>query len=121
MIKQPEKSSLCGHCCLAAILNISLEESIKLIGHKHGTTTKELIKYFYSDSVKLQRTLSNYALCRVHFGKRKNTHWIIYNDGNVYDPLLGEYMSYSKWISEFLDYEPRITSSVGILTKPYEI
>jgi hypothetical protein len=121
MIKQPEKSNLCGQCCLGTILNISLEEAIKLVGHRHTTNTKELTKHFRAGSDKLTRLIMyNYCLCRIHFGKAKQTHWVIYKSDQIYDPIVGEYIPYPKW-KEIVSKNIRITSSVEILTEKSQI
>lgn len=116
MIKQPEKSSLCGQCCLGTILNISLDEAINLIGHKHGTRTKELIKHFKTDGNRLKRMfLADYSLCKVHYNTTKETHWVIYKDGNIYDPLVGDWLRHAQWMGKFAEHRPRITSSIEII------
>lgn len=113
MIKQPQKSSLCGQCCLGTILNISLEEAIKLIGHKHGTRTRELARHFKTNKDKLTKfTLYSYSLCRVHYGKEKNTHWVLWRNRQIYDPIIGEWISCGEWQETS---GGRITSSIEIL------
>ena len=46
MIKQEKFTKCCGQCCLATILDITLEESIKLVGHDGATKSKEITKHF---------------------------------------------------------------------------
>lgn len=114
-IKQPENSKLCGQCCLATILNISLDESIKLFGHTHATRTKEFLPYLKTKETQLTKNkIFDYSLCRVHFGKEKFTHWIIYKNGKIYDPCIGYYVSPNKWKKVLYPLIPRITSSIEI-------
>jgi hypothetical protein len=116
MVKQPENSKLCGQCCLATILNISLEDSIALIGHKHGTRTKELIRHFPTDSDRLSKAGIDFyfALCKVHFEDQKQTHWIVYKDGMVYDPVIGKYIAFERWKTITAQSGARITSGIKI-------
>lgn len=116
MIKQPDKSNLCGQCCLGTILDITLEEAIKLVGHKHATRTKELIKHFKTNKKDLtKKAIFNYSLCRVHFGKEKFTHWIIYKNGQIYDPCIGYYVTHDEWKEITYHSNSRITSSIEII------
>lgn len=100
MVKQPENSKLCGHCCLAVILNISLEESVKLIGHSRGTQSKELTDHF--NSSKNKRGYPNcYSLCIARpSNKIKDWHWIIYKDRLIYDPILGRWVDEESFFNE---------------------
>jgi hypothetical protein len=43
-VKQPTGKNQCGQVAVAVIAGIPLEESIKLIGKKGCTTTKDLVK-----------------------------------------------------------------------------
>ncbi len=115
MIKQPENSNLCGQCCLATILHISLEEAINLIGHQHRTRTKELISHFKTNTNRLKKEPpSGFSLCRVHFGKEKITHWILYKYGLIYDPVIGTWINEEYWKRQTDYVKARITSSINI-------
>lgn len=99
MIKQPPLSSLCGHCCLAMILHISLDEAISLITHRRGTKTKELIKHFNHVPLKIGIP-KDYSLCKVwRMGHKKvgHWHWVLFNDGMIYDPELGYWIDYGNY------------------------
>jgi hypothetical protein len=117
MIKQPDNSKLCGHCCLAEIKGITLEESIKLIGHKKGTYYKELIKHF-EHGKKIIRGLPNkYSLCLIR-PLEKTTwrgHWIVYfGDGTMfcYDPTLGDTIDINYMLTVL---NARVVSHIEIL------
>lgn len=94
MITQPPKSKLCGHCCLATILNISLQESIDIIGHENGTKSKELSAHLNLSSNR--RGIPNvYSLyiSRPIDKKSGNWHWVLFNNDMIYDPIIGYYIS----------------------------
>lgn len=112
MIKQPDKSKVCGQCCLATILGITLEEAVKLVGHSRGTYTKELTKHFEASPLKRGKPDAVNGLCKVHFKTAKNTHWVIYIGGLVYEPAYGGMIPFNEW-AEFDG--ARITSHVEIL------
>jgi hypothetical protein len=42
--------SLCGQACVAMACGISLEESLRIFGHRHATKTAELIRAIRSQS-----------------------------------------------------------------------
>lgn len=116
MIKQPTNSKLCGQCCLATILNISLEEAIQLVGHNKGTYYKDLIKHFNHDKIK--RGLPPVkALCLIRPREKTNWrgHWILYlgkEDNDCYDPTLGNLIN----LDIMLEYlNARVVSHINIL------
>jgi hypothetical protein len=111
MIVQPKGSKLCGHCCLATILDIPLEKAIELIGHERGTRTKELTRHFPHSKTK-RGTPKTYSLCISRPGwkaRRGDWHWIIYKDGRFYDPERG-------WIKEEAYDFCKVSSFVEVLT-----
>jgi hypothetical protein len=115
MIKQPRNSSLCGQCCLGTILNVSLGQSIKLVGHKHGTRLKDLSAHFKASSTRLIRGFpKNYSLCKVHYKNFNGTHWVLYRNFKIYDPNIGEWTPFEVWQECFSHVIPRITSYVEI-------
>ncbi len=119
-MKQPSGSKLCGQVCLALILGISLDESIKLVGHRHGTSTKELTKHF--DHGDTRRWLSkdevpDYALCISRPGSIKrngNWHWVLLKNLTVLDPSFGEWEPFNKWCRSS---DLTISSYISILIK----
>jgi len=40
--RQPRGSKICGHCCVAMVTGASLQEVIAQVGHRHGTSAREL-------------------------------------------------------------------------------
>lgn len=94
LILQPKGSSLCGQCCVAMLMDISLEEAIKLVGHNGITSDRDLLtvletkypgiadrKFFGS---KLENSI---CLCKHKNPNNSNMeHWTIYNSGVIMDP-----------------------------------
>lgn len=109
LIKQPKGSSLCGQCCLAMILQISLEEAIQLIGHKNETKEWELLKHlpdinevysFIGEPTKQHKKL---YLLQLHKNPKnsKQRHWTISSINGILDPAeIGEniWPVYKYWI-----------------------
>ena len=117
MILQPENSNLCGQCCLGTVLNITLEDSIKLVGHKKSTRTNELTKHFKNGNTKLKKGFpTKYSLCKVYYKDKKPTHWVLWENNRVYDPNFGNIINYSEWFEIVSEYyaTPRITSFIEI-------
>lgn len=115
MIKQPKYSDLCGQCCLGTILGISLNNSIKLVGHKNGTRIKELAKHFKSETNILKKGFpNNYSICKVYFEMHLCTHWVLYKESFIYDPNIGEWVDIEEWKRAFSHIKPRITSYLEI-------
>jgi len=103
LILQPKGSSLCGQCCVAMLLDISLEEAIKLVGHDGVSSTEDLLKcfdplpysraikdcIFYGNLYKLDRSISSryIYLCKHRNPKNlKQKHWTVFNQGAIMDP-----------------------------------
>lgn len=93
LIRQPRRSRLCGHCCVAMALAISLDEAVRLIGHRHGTKADELRKALASRGVSVLPTsltayaaLPQRAIIRLTIPRRRNWHWMLLWDGMTYDP-----------------------------------
>ena len=97
LVKQPDNSNLCGQACVAMIIGISLNESIKLFNSRGKTGTKKLYYALrergISCSDKSTRIKNNNKpkLCIViiHYTGCKNTHWCIWNNNKYYDPVRG--------------------------------
>lgn len=98
LVLQPKGSSLCGQCCIAMLLNISLEEAIKLVGHNGISSNEDLLKCFdqfikdrnfYGSVYKLDKSIS---IGFIYLCKHKNPknssqqHWTIFNRGVIMDP-----------------------------------
>jgi hypothetical protein len=109
-IHQPPGSSLCGHCCVAMVLGITLEETIKRIGYVRGTKAKELALVLRIGGVACKSRRIRYTprkalpkralLALSRRSNRRKFHWVLLWDGWVYDPefcapwLLTQYLSF---------------------------
>lgn len=121
MILQDRSSKTCGQCCLATILDITLEEAISLIGHSKGTRSKELTKHFNSSKNKrgFPPNDGRLHLCILRWktksGKMNtgNWHWVLYRDNQVYDPGLGQFIRSDGYFNAVED--ARITSYFTVL------
>jgi len=115
ILRQPEGSSLCGQTCVAMASGVSLDRACEAVGHRNGTTTKEIVKALRELGVpcgeKLKRISRKrpalpkrgiVAICQP--GKRYKWHWILVWDGEMIDPagLWPKY--YDKWkMTSFLE------------------
>jgi hypothetical protein len=76
------------------ILDISLAEAVRLVGHNHGTQPEELRRALRSKGVRIADTpeLTRYApvparaILRLSRPKGKNWHWLLMWDGDLLDP-----------------------------------
>jgi hypothetical protein len=108
-VKQPmTDNNLCGHCCLATALGITLEEAIKKIGHVKGTKSKDLLKHF-SGYEKVFKEAESLSLCvaRPAGSKKGNWHWVLSMNGIIYDPNYGCWLKKEAWA---IQTEMKITS-----------
>lgn len=101
-VRQPDNSRLCGQACLATISGKSLKEIVKIVGHKHGTKTKELIsilqKFGFSPDSKLRvvkkdKLVPKFCILKLKYKDRSSWHWVVYKDRVIYDPALGKFNS----------------------------
>ncbi len=101
-IQQPAGSKLCGHSCVAMALGISLDEAVKLIGHKKGVRNYELIRALGHRAATKKavspKKLTAPCLIRVK-GEKRRHHVVLYEDKMVYDP------AYSSPAPTFVEWE----------------
>lgn len=95
-IQQPYGSKLCGQCCVAMLLDISLSRAIALVGHNDATTPDQLIRAIRKGGRNCDSSLiagKPRGTCLVKLnrpGRRSgNFHWVIYDRGIWYDPAEG--------------------------------
>lgn len=104
-IQQPAGSKLCGQCCVAMALGISLDEAVKLVGLKtRGTSNKQLVaaletitvhRTFYrgARSVLAENAIRVIprALIRIRWERSPSTsrrfHVVLKDGDEVFDPL----------------------------------
>lgn len=95
-LKQPPRSRLCGQTCVAMLAGISLAESVKIFGHRHGTKVTDLHQalktlHIHSDSVlrivQDGQAMPQTFIAQVKSANRKRGwHWVLVHDGCLYDP-----------------------------------
>jgi len=93
MIMQPEGSNLCGQACVAMLLGISLDESIKLIGKRGKTRTRDLVTALKAKGCDcgtrlIRGDFIGDCIIKMTF-TRTHSHWIIFYEGKFYDPSNG--------------------------------
>lgn len=115
---QPPNSSICGHCCLAVILGIPLQDAINLIGHERGTKTRELTRHFPHGRMK-RGIAFRYALCicRPRGRRRGNWHWVLHIDGKIYCPGIGHLVDVEHYLTSL---NCVVTSSIEVLSPVLE-
>jgi len=87
LVAQPNNSFLCGHACLAMILNLTLDEAIILIGHEKKTCRDELRKILWIKGIALGPKHDVPSSKGLWLGKvPKPSHYVIIYNGKIYDP-----------------------------------
>ena len=95
LVFQPPLSKLCGHACVAMVTGTTLDKVQSVIGHSHGTTTRELVRAIRKlggkCSSRLQRigthvALPDRAIVKISLPKTRNWHWVVYWDNHLFDP-----------------------------------
>jgi len=121
LVIQPKGSSICGHCCVAMITGKPLETVIKVIGHQHGTRTKEIHKAFGAFGIKTPPKLTRFTnhsglpslgVVKITYDWRKSSgHWMVIEYPVCYCPS----GSILHW-TEYLGKSPkgRLTSFLTI-------
>ena len=88
LVKQ-KNSTTCGQSCVAMILNISLDEAIKLIGHNGVTSDLQITKALKVSNI---FTLGDPPHEGTYLQKHRNPkdsnmeHWTVRHNGKMYDP-----------------------------------
>ena len=104
LIAQPIESKLCGQACVAMLLGIPLEDSIKLFGHQKGTSALMIHEVLATQGIKCDKKLAvapykhlkgwcsavvTFMKVQMHkdkTGKRPSSHWVLNVYGKIYDP-----------------------------------
>jgi ABC-type bacteriocin/lantibiotic exporter with double-glycine peptidase domain len=84
----------CGQACLAMVAGISLAKACKIIGNNRGTITKQLVKALKKLGFKCKNRLKigepeYLAIVKEKSYDDTNWHWVVYYNGNYYDPAKG--------------------------------
>jgi len=91
--EQPDRTRICGQIALAVITGLSVEQAIRQVGHEHGTTTRVLARHLrafgYECGDRCRRRarseMPDLALAQLHSPNWRGWHWIVVDDGVVFD------------------------------------
>jgi hypothetical protein len=107
-IEQPNGSRVCGQVAVAVLASISLDESCEVVGHRHGTSTRALVRalrrlgFDCADDCR-SRTRPELGLAQVHDThgvlhlrngeyirrRRPGWHWVVVDGGRILDGSFG--------------------------------
>lgn len=129
-------SRTCGQTCVAMAAGIDIEAAIKLFGHKHGTSTRSMVRVLrhlgFKPAPCLQRITPDRpaplrSICKMRFRRRDGRgwksgwHWVLLWDGYLYDPLGPDYQHKGQFqLSSFLDLTCRTIKHELEHDKPVE-
>ncbi|MDB5270083.1 MAG: hypothetical protein JWP58_3123 [Hymenobacter sp.] len=98
--RQPRGSKICGHCCVAMVTGASLQEVIAQVGHRHGTSARELgtalrafghQAHFKLTGFKKEASLPPRCILKQLWTSGEPGHWVVYDAGTIYCPGHGTY------------------------------
>lgn len=111
LVTQPKGSYLCGQSSIAMVLGITLDESVKLFGHKRSTYFKEYRKILNDFNVQTDSyrkvdnrrkyKLPSKALVRIEKIGRRMGHVVVHLDGKFYDPAGKVYNSKDEMLDDY--------------------
>lgn len=111
-IQQPLGKNQCGQVAVAVIAGISLEESIKVVGKKGCTKTKDLVAalrklgFKCPDRCKRVTHLTSpisLAIAQVHSHPRRRSgwHWVVLDGDKIWDGMCGNRSGHVSWDSDW--------------------
>lgn len=133
LVTQPKGSYLCGQSSVAMVLGITLDESIKLFGHKKATRFKEYKKILNDFNVRTDSyktvdnrrkyKLPNKALVRIEKVGRRMGHVVVHVDGKFYDPMGKVYNSKDEMLEDYSNrgYKWRLRGYMALEDKGEEL
>lgn len=122
-IQQPEGSKLCGQCCVAMVLGVSLERACELVGHEKASRNYELLNALEkAGRFKAVLTLADHdtmrdaqrTLIRVRWKNLR--HHVVFRD----KPLVHDSL-YSKPAPTWRDWYSFTTLNGGRIVSYYEL
>lgn len=104
IVLQDHNSKVCGQCCIAMILGITLDKAIKLVGHEKATTALELSKALCVKKIFIRisknRTIPERAILFVgNIGNRRHRHWVVIENQKIYCPTFGIFDSLASYLT----------------------
>lgn len=118
LVRQEEGSNLCGQACVAMLAGVDLERAKELLGQGR-TTTADLRAALGLFGVRLsivghrisarRPTLpaSKTGLLRALGPEKRDCHWLVWHDGQIYDPTAGVF-GQEDWMGSLPEW--RLTS-----------
>ena len=93
MVRQPKGSHICGQVAVSNLTGRPLKEVVSLVGHAHGTKTKELVKVLRklgfsckNKCVRCRGLVPPNALLQLHEdGDKRHWHWLAMKNGRILD------------------------------------
>ena len=120
-IRQPAGSRICGQACLAMLAGIALEEAVRVVGHRRGTKTREILaaldKLGVPHAPRLRpirggQVIKVPSLLVVRFGQRRGSwHWVVLNGVDMLDPALEVPAHFDVYVQAL---QPHISSQLEI-------
>ncbi len=116
-IKQPDDSNQCGQVAVAVVTGITLKQSIRIIGKKGCTNTKDLVFALRFLGYKCPRKCKKMprpplAIAKLRAPDRKNGwHWVVVDGDKIYDGIDGNERGQIIW-----KYGWKLTSYLPITT-----
>lgn len=101
-LKQYHKRN-CGQIAVAVITGKSVREIYKIIGHDHGTKTKDLVKalrklgYSCPARLKCLKERPKLAIAKLDHKLRRGWHWVVIDGYKIYDGHYGTKNGTVKW------------------------
>jgi hypothetical protein len=98
LITQPEGSSVCGQCCVAMVVGVSLNSCLTVFCHDWATSPKVLrwaLKYYHYKPAKRllrykkQEQLPALCILKLTYPFQKMGHWVVYDTGDIYCSVHG--------------------------------
>lgn len=97
LVKRPSEEYTCGQCCVAMAADVSLDRAKEAVGSMKGATcAKDIIKAFEILGVpcgtkrkrmnKARPVLPKRCMVWIMSPKGRKAHWMLYWDGEMYDP-----------------------------------
>lgn len=114
----------CGQIAVASLLNQTVEHIETLVGHSHGTTTRELsaairkLGFHCSRRCKVwnqKAPLPQMCIAQLHVDGKSGWHWVAIAHGIVADGQLAKLVSLKKYMDDSWLLGYRLTSFLEVV------
>src|SRR5579859_4992488 len=112
----------CGQIAVAAITERSVEEIERIVGHNHGTPTRQLIRALHAcgfnsaprcKPARYFKAIPALCIAQIH-NARPGWHWVAIGDGKVWDGCAPRVMSLADYAKRMAERGDRFTSFLPI-------